>query len=164
MKRFLAPILLVTLLFPSLALAASRGLEMDDLVERGGLYYEKFTDVPFSGKIEGLQRGSFKDGKQDGPWVRYHDTGQLQWEGAYKDGKEEGPWVSYWSDGQLWEKGTYKDGEMDGPWVSYYEDGQLWDKGTYKDGKREGPWVGYHKDGTVDAYLTGTYKDGVKVE
>ena len=24
---------------------------MDDLVERGGLYYKKFTDVPFTGEI-----------------------------------------------------------------------------------------------------------------
>ena len=108
MKRFLAPILLVTLLLPSLAL----GLEMDDLVQREGLYYEKFTDVPFSGKIEGLQRGSFKDGKKDGPWVRYHDNGQLWEKGTYKDGKEEGPWVSYNEDGTVNEEytGTYKDG------------------------------------------------------
>ena len=49
MKRFLAPILLVTLLFPSFAL----GVELDDLVIRGGLFYEKFTNIPFSGKVTG---------------------------------------------------------------------------------------------------------------
>ena len=112
MKRFLAPILLVTLLFPSLALAASRGLGMDDLVERDGLYYEKFTDVPFSGRIEGLQRGSFNDGKTDGPWVFYYDNGQLSLEGTYKDGKADGPWISFNKDGTVDEKntGTFKDG------------------------------------------------------
>jgi len=136
MKRFLAPILLMVFLFPSLAL----GWELGDLVQRGGLYYEKFTNIPFSGKVTGLYQGSFKDGKKDGLWVEYHDNGQLQ------------------------EEGTYKDGKMDGPWVSYWDNGQLGSKGTWKDGKREGPWVGYHKDGTVDAYLTGTFKDGVKVE
>jgi antitoxin component YwqK of YwqJK toxin-antitoxin module len=108
MKRFLAPILLVTLLLPSLAL----GLEMDDLVQREGLYYEKFTDVPFSGKIEGLQRGSFKDGKKDGPWVRYHANGQLRNKGTYKDGERDGPWVYYNEDGTVNEAytGTFKDG------------------------------------------------------
>ena len=30
-----------------------KGLEMDDLVQREGLYYEKFTDVPFSGEVTG---------------------------------------------------------------------------------------------------------------
>ena len=88
MKRFLAPILLMVFLFPSFALAASRGLEMDDLVIREGLYYEKFTDVPFSGKIEGLQRGSFKDGKKDGPWVGLNKDGTVDnvLTGTYKDG------------------------------------------------------------------------------
>ena len=58
MKRFLAPILLVTILFPSFAL----GLEMDDLVERGGLSYEKFTNVPFTGEVTGRIQGTYKDG------------------------------------------------------------------------------------------------------
>jgi antitoxin component YwqK of YwqJK toxin-antitoxin module len=164
MKRFLAPILLVTLLFPSFALAASRGLEMDDLVERGGLYYEKFTDVPFSGKIEGLERGSFKDGKQDGPWVSYYENGQLYGKGTWKDGKQDGLWVSYYKNGQLYGETTFKDGVNDGPLVSYYEDGQLSEKGTYKDGERDGPWVGFNKDGTVNEEWTGTFKDNVKVE
>jgi hypothetical protein len=118
MKRFLAPILLMVFLFPSLALGQAVSMmvpsspTMDDLVERDGLYYEKFTDVPFSGKIEGLQRGSFKDGKKDGPWVRYHDNGQLWEKGTYKDGKEEGPWVSFNKDGTVDDArtGTYKDG------------------------------------------------------
>ena len=136
MKRFLAPILLVTLLFPSFAL----GLELDDLVQRGGLYYEKFSDVPFSGKVTGLYQGSFKDGMKDGPFV------------------------SYLSSGQLHHKGTYKDGKEDGTWFFYYVGGQLFFKGTYKDGKEDGPWVWYLEDGTVDDARTGTYKDGVRVE
>ena len=37
-------------------------------------------------------------------------------------------------------------------------------KGTYKDGYRDGLWVGFNKDGTVDDALTGTFKDGEKIE
>ena len=34
---------------------------MDDLVERDGLYYQKFTKVPFTGEIdEGLERGNWR--------------------------------------------------------------------------------------------------------
>ena len=108
MKRFLAPILLVTLLLPSLAL----GLEMDDLVQRGGLFSEKFTNVPFTGEVTGLEQGAFKDGKREGPWVQY------------------------WSNGQLWWKGTYQNGERDGPWIAFNEDGTVWETytGTFKDG------------------------------
>ena len=107
--RFNFPLLLVllSLSFPSF------GLTLDDLVIRDGLYYEKFTDVPFSGEIdEGLERGEFEDGKREGPWVAYRDDGQLWQKGAYKDGKEEGPWVQYYKDGSVATNytGTFKDG------------------------------------------------------
>ena len=72
--RFNLPLLLVllSLSFPSF------GLTWGDLIERDGLYYEKFTDVPFSVEIdEGLTRGELESGKQEGPWVSYHDNGQL---------------------------------------------------------------------------------------
>jgi len=136
MKRFLAPILLLTLLFPSIAL----GETMKDLVVRDGIYYKKFSDVPFTGKTTGETQGTFRNGKLDGPYAAYYDKGQLL------------------------EKGTYKDGKLDGPFVTYYENGQLFRKETYEDGKRDGPAVTYHADGTVDEQFSGTFKDGVKVK
>jgi|TARA_B100000315_G_scaffold119362_1_gene109345 hypothetical protein len=53
MKRILAPILLVVLLFPTLALGEE--VTMDDLVlrKKDGLYFKKFTDVPFDGEVTG---------------------------------------------------------------------------------------------------------------
>jgi len=152
MKRILAPILLLTLLFPSLAY----GVTYWSLVKRDGLYYKKFAEVPFTEKTTGKYQGTFKNGKEHGPWVGYHDNGQLRSKGTYKNGKRDGPWVIYNDNGQLRSKGTYKDGEEDGPWVDYWDNGQLYSKGTYKDGKKVGPWVYYNKDGT--------YKDGVKVK
>ena len=83
MTRILSPILLLVFLFPSLAL----GETMDDLVERDGLHYKKFSLVPFTGKITGDEQGSVKNGKKHGPWVSYHDNGQLWFEGTYKDGE-----------------------------------------------------------------------------
>ena len=138
MKRILAPILLLTLLFPPLALGEE--VKIEDLVKRDGLYYRKFSDVPFTGKTTEKDQGSFKDRKKDGPWV------------------------IYWGNGQLFTKGTYKGGKEDGPWVQYWDNGQLYSKGTYKDGTKTGPWVSYKSDGTVDEKPTGTYRDGVKVK
>ena len=109
MKHILAPILLLVFLFPTLAL--SEEVTLDDLVERKGLYYKKFTDVPFSGKVTGSKQGSFKNGKKEGPWVEYHDNGQLFGKGDYKNGKREGPWVTYLHNGQLVDEGTYKNGK-----------------------------------------------------
>ena len=115
-------------------------IDLSELVERGGLYYRKRTDVPFTGKTTGKTQGTFKNGKKDGPFV------------------------DYWDNGQLATKLTYKDGEPDGPYVSYHSNGQFRAKGTFKDGNKEGPWVTYKKDGTVWEKYTGTYKNGVKVK
>ena len=104
-----------------------------------GLYYKKFTDVPFTGKVAGEYLGLFKGGKRDGPWVSYYYNGQLKWKGNHKAGKVEGLFVSYWHNGKLQSKGLSKDGEMEGPWVSY------------------------NKDGTVDKYWTGTFENGKKI-
>ena len=108
MKRFLAPILLLTLLFPALAF----GETMDDLVKRDGLYYKKFAEVPFTGKTTGKIQGSFKNGKKHGPWVSYHDNGRLEYKVTFKDDKEDGPWVGFHQNGNVNEKltGTFKNG------------------------------------------------------
>ena len=61
-----------------------------DLVQREGLYYKKFTEVPFSGTVTGRYQGKIKNGKRDGPWVSYHDDGTVVkfLTGTYKDGKK----------------------------------------------------------------------------
>ena len=65
----------MVLLFSSLALGEE--VTMDDLVITNGLYYKKFTDVPFSRKVTGFEHGSFKNGKKEGPWVMYHEDGTV---------------------------------------------------------------------------------------
>ena len=51
---------LLTYLFPSLSL----GETMDDLVITSGLYYKKFTDVPFTGKVTGKEQGKIRTGRK----------------------------------------------------------------------------------------------------
>ena len=138
MKRILTSIVLMVLLFPTLAL----GETMKDLVERDGLFYKEFTDVPFTGNITGKTRGTIRNGKKNGPWVYNWKNGQFYWnkgqlwkKGTYRDGKEEGSWVYNWNNGQLFCKGTYRDGKKEGLWVYNWNNGQLWKKETYKDGK-----------------------------
>jgi antitoxin component YwqK of YwqJK toxin-antitoxin module len=170
MKHILAPILLLTFLFPSLVY----GETMDDLVKREGIFYKKFTDVPFTGKVTGKIQGSFKNGKEHGPWVTYY-KGKLSSKGTYKNGVKVGLLTVYHEDGKLFYKGTLKDGKKNGPWISYHNNGQLRSKGTFRDGKKEGPWVFYKKDGTkrftrnaagslIFDEGSGTYKNGVKVK
>ena len=58
------------LLFPMMTFGES----MDDLVYREGLFYKKFTDVPFTGEITGkTTQGTFRNGKKEGLWVYHWD-------------------------------------------------------------------------------------------
>jgi hypothetical protein len=109
-------------------------LEYKDLVERDGLFYKKFSDVPFTGKTAGQEQGSFKNGKRDGSWLSYWANGKLQSKTNHKNGKLEGSWVSYHLNGQLRDKGQYKNGLKDGSWFSYFGNGQLSFRRNYKDG------------------------------
>jgi antitoxin component YwqK of YwqJK toxin-antitoxin module len=108
-------------------------------VFRDGLYFKKFTDVPFTGKLTGNPQGSFKNGYQENSWISYYENGQLYY------------------------KGNFKNGWLEGAWVWYYDDGQLNNKGNYKKGKRDGAWVYYREDGTVSKLMTGAFKGGVKI-
>ena len=49
-----------------------------------------------------------------------------------------GPYVSYHENGQLWVKGTYKAGARDGAYEVYRENGQLEESGIYRAGQRVG--------------------------
>ena len=128
--------LLTCLLFLSPNVVLSETIK--DLVKRDGLYYKKFSNVPFSGVTTGNEQGTFKNGKQEGAWVGYHTNGQLSNTGNWKNGKRHGAWVSYWENGQLWYKGNYKNGSREGVWVNYNKDGRVYKEntGTYKKGKK----------------------------
>ena len=128
----------LALLFISLLSSPSWGETMDDLVERNGLYYQKFINVPFSGNVTGNKQGLINKGKQEGVWVSYRENGQLWAKGNLKDGKLEGAWIEYYTNGQLMVKGNFKNDEFEGPWVGYNEDGSVWKKftGTFKDGTK----------------------------
>ena len=50
--------MIVGLLFPSLAMGGE--VAMGDLVVTNGLYYKKFTKVPFTGSVTGKAQGSLR--------------------------------------------------------------------------------------------------------
>ena len=118
MKRILIALVFVVLLFPSLAL----GETMDDLVITKGLYYKKFTEVPFTGTVTGRGQGKIKNGKKVGPWVRNYYNGKLSSKGNYNNGKRDGLWEVFYSisnnnpfvlHGPIKYRGNYKDGNLE---------------------------------------------------
>ena len=134
----------ILLLSPNVVLSGT----IYNLERRGDIYFKKFSDLPFNGKITGNPQGEFKNGKREGAWVWENKNGQINTKGNYKNGKEEGPWVTYHENGKLFTKGDYKVGKKEGTWVRYWNNAQLMSKGDYKNGKKRGSWVHINKDGT----------------
>ena len=87
-------------------------VDWDDLEFRGWIFYKKFSDVPFTGKVTGTCQGTSKNGKEEGPWMCYHENGQLSSKGNYKNGEADGPWVNYFPNGTVDKRysGTFKNG------------------------------------------------------
>tara|TARA_R110000782_G_scaffold14399_5_gene42992 strand:+ start:830 stop:1222 length:393 start_codon:yes stop_codon:yes gene_type:complete len=92
-----------------------------------------------------------KDGKrEDGPFVTYHDNGQVAFRETYKDGKLDGPYVVYHDNGQVQYEGRYTDGKRDGLYVTYHGNGELESKGNFKNGKLDGPGVSYSYSDNIE--------------
>ena len=106
-------------------------INFDDLVEREGVYYEKFTHEPFSGKVKGQSAGSLRKGKKDGIWRHYFEAGGLRSEDSYKGGVEHGPVTEWHENGNKRWEGTFKDGKLHGLWTLYDQDGSVNSQGTW---------------------------------
>ena len=84
-------LILSCLLFTSVGW--SKDINSDDLVERDGLYYEKYADVPFTGNVTGKKSGKISKGKSYRSLLVIVFWGQLSSKSNYKDGKEDGEWL-----------------------------------------------------------------------
>lgn len=106
----------------------------EQLIEKEGIYYKKDSDTPFTGKINGLEEGSFLNGSRDGFWITYFKTRNPLQEATYKNGMLEGPFKTYQYNGQIRSKGVYKQGKKNGLWITYKNDGSVWEllSGTYE--------------------------------
>ncbi|MAQ56267.1 MAG: hypothetical protein CMM82_05225 [Rhodospirillales bacterium] len=68
-------------------------ISIEDLVEREGLKYVKFTDIPLTGPAEGKDEDGFfvkrnyKDGKLNGVYEYYDNKGQLDSKRTYRNGE-----------------------------------------------------------------------------
>jgi uncharacterized protein len=147
-------------------------LNSKDLVYKGGLGYRKSTNTPFTGKITGREEGYLNEGRWNGPYTSYYNTGQLEQKGSYHNAKKEGPWKFFRTDGNVISEGYYKNGQKEGTWKyyhlfgtnlqmvksfkngkkdgifkSFYGNGNLMQKGSYKNGIPNGLWIFYEKNG-----------------
>ena len=117
-------------------------VELEDLTEREGLYYKKFTDAPFSGKVEDYE-------KRVGKWTFYYrgryNAGDLRAKGNYKNGKKNGVWFYYHEFGYKTAEGKYVNGLREGFWREC-----CIKEGFYKNNKKDGEWKEYWVNNSFD--------------
>lgn len=116
---------LVLIALLSLVSFSSHGIDFNNLEYREGLYVDKSTGTPFTGRVKGLSEGSIIDGKKEGPWIEFHKKRRLYLKGNYKDGSRNGSWTAYWSSGQLVHQAIFKNGVREGNWKDYISDGNV---------------------------------------
>jgi len=98
------------------------------------------------------------EGRRQGPWKEFYDTGELRSEGNYKNGLREGDWIFYYRDGKEEQRGGYYKGKPEGDWKWTYNNGQTWREESFIEGYEEGLAVEYNDTGKVVSkgnYLSG---------
>ena len=158
-------------------------LDINNLIDRGGLMYAPNDDEPFTGIVfdfyengEKKLDGNYRKGLMNGKWTYYHENGQIHAQGRFIDGDggfpfsipdslnipplngRSGRWSFWYENGQKKGEGTHKDGERDRKWTGWYENGQKRYEETYKDGEPDRKWILWYDNGQKEQ--EGTYKDG----
>ena len=106
-----------------------------------------------------MWEGTYKDGKVDGLWTHWHESGQSGSKKRFKDGKQDGLWTEWYENGQKrWEE-NYRDGKLMSA-VHWKQNGEKCPVTNVKEGN--GVVVWYKDDGTEALRLT--YKDGELVD
>ena len=155
-------------------------LDINNLIDRGGVMYAPNDDKPFTGIVfdfyengEKELDGNYRKGLMNGEWTYYHENGQIHGEGRFIDGDgsnlselsgvpfngRTGRWNVWFKNGQKESEGTYKNGKEDGKWTRWYENGQKRVEKNYKDGEEIGStdWE-YYSNG--QKRVERNYKDG----
>ena len=137
-------------------------IDFNVLIFRNGVFFKKFSDEPFTGKVTGEQQDFLKNGIKEGYWSRYYENGQLIDKIEYVNNKKNGPWINYYRNGNVFVKGNYKNNELHGEYFKYYTNGTLKEKGNYKNNELDGEYNKYYTNGTQKE--KGIYNNGKLLE
>lgn len=105
-----------------------------------------------------FSKGYLRNGKKEGNWRRFYESGSLKHREIYKNGIIES-WEVFYQNGNLQRMGYYKDAKREGRWEQYFLNGQINWTGVFVSGRKDGLWETFHKNGQMylsEKYLLGT--------
>ena len=95
-------------------------------------------------------RVRFKNGKPDGPSVRWHSNGVKESEGAFLGGRKHGPWRYWYDNGRMRDEVIYDMGLRHGTYKRWAPDGQASRTFECVAGRRKGPIAKWSAPETKD--------------
>ena len=147
-------LIIFSLLFNSLS--SSKDIYLKDLLKKDGIFYKKFSDTPFTGKVTGLLEGTFKKGMKYGEFIKYYSDGKILSKISYFENRLDGSWMEYYRNGNLLRKKIFKNDLLEGEYIDYYSFGQILSIRFYVKNKLEGIYKEFYKNGQV--YIKKNYK------
>lgn len=128
-----------------------------EVFEKDTNYIEYFADgktIKYEGKV--------RNGKFDGLWKSYYQSGRIKNSITYVDGKINKDAAFYFDDKDNTVKAevTFEDDKVTGYYQEFYPNGARKSKIWYSDGVAHGPAEYYHRNGKLK--ITGRYKNGKK--
>ena len=112
-----------------------------------------------NGKIK--TEGSYVNGKMEGRWVSYFETGVKQLEGEYRGGLKQGLWTLYYEEGQKNREEVHSSaGSHEVKWTAWRSDGKKWAEGTLLAQRAQGLYSEWHPNGVLA--VQGHYANGEK--
>lgn len=86
---------------------------------------------------------------EEGMNVDHYSNGKEKMKGLIKNGKREGLWQAWYETGILWSEAEYHEGVNHGFSKTYFENGKVRYQGNYENGKKVGDWKYYDENGTL---------------
>ncbi len=108
---------------------------------------------------------SYKEGKLEGEFIMFWDSGFRKKQTYYKEGKKEGECKEWYPKGAVVRLSYYKDNKLEGEWKQWWDNGQLGIECYYKEGKKDGKYKEWYNNKIVyyetyynEDVLEGEYK------
>ena len=99
-------------------------------------------------------KGNFKDNQGNGEWQYFYENSQLKMQGNLLNNKKNGHWKYYYENGNLSKEGEIRNNIRTGKWNYYYENGTLKSEGEYANNSKTGTWISYYADNTLKSKIT----------
>jgi TonB family protein len=147
-------------LFTFLLIGASFGQKeynVNDIIKQNEIWIKKFSDEKVNGKvyfdIEGnkIVLGLMSDGKKNGKWSYWYDSGIKKRDEYFDYGKSVGDWTYYNSKGVLVATQIFSALDNYSTMISFDSNGKEITEGVIKDGNRyDGKFADYRGAGTYE--------------